>query len=786
VKILLVTNFASHYRAPLFERLQKQLDIEFIFFTAGTEEYWQKHLGVTDAAIRSQTLTGREVLPKLRLNPDLVRELWRRDYDILVKCINGRLELPFAYMIARLRRKPFILWASLWRHPTTPFHRLTKRLVDHIYRQSDAIICDGPHIADFLIREGVEAEKVFVAELAVDNEFFSQPVSAGEVAAVRASMDARERPIVLSVSRLVEQKGLDHLIAAVAGLGDLDPILVVVGTGELQDRLEAQASRSGVDLQLLGGLPPSQMPALYASADAVVMASVTTALVTEVWGLALNEAMCQGKPVIATTAVGAAAGGLVRNEETGLVVPEGDAQALEHALRRILSSPKLAHDLGEAGRRRVVATNYDAMVDAYRAAITLATARAERDGRLPPIGQRNELPQQVSGDANLRVLVSHVRYLQPGGEDHVFRTEVELLRGSSMEVHALELSSGDFERVSRLERLQLGLSYRDHRYGRRLIRRHIDELTPDVIHFHNPMPLLGPGAMLEADEAGCATVQTLHNYRLSCLAGTHVLHGKPCELCRPGHYAYGILNRCYRASVMQSLLAADATSALWENFVRRRVPTVAIALNEYMKEKYVAFGADPGRMVVKPNSVDDGEATRGERKGVLLAGRLSPEKGILDLLGVWPEEAPLLTVAGSGPLERDVMSRVRENVCYVGQLEEPEMRRMMLSALVVVVPALSPAPDTLIAMEALAEGTPLVAFDSGPMGEITKEIQPGLSVNPGDFEALVQTAIEIAESDDWDDASRRCRDLHEQRYSHAANLKSLENAYRRAIVVKRG
>jgi glycosyltransferase involved in cell wall biosynthesis len=377
MKILLVTNFIPHYRAPLYERLHREFGMEFILYSRGTEEYWQPHLGVTPAELPSTTITGREFLPKLRLNPGLLAELWRRDYDILIKCVNGRLELPAAYLTAKLRRRPFVLLASLWRHPTTPFHHLTKPLLRHIYAHSDAIICDGTHVATFVAKEGADPSKVFVAELAIDNEAFSAKVDDEQIREIRDSVGAEGRPLVLSVARLVEQKGLDVLIEAVAGLRDLDPVLAVVGTGHFGPDLTALAKQRHVDLRLLGGRPPHTMPAIYAAADVLVMASVTTPLVTEVWGLAVNEAMCQGVPVVTTSAVGAAAGGLVVDGETGLVVPERDPAALSAALRRLLEDPDQARRLGEAGRRRVMLTNYDAMVDGFRGAIAKAGERAK-------------------------------------------------------------------------------------------------------------------------------------------------------------------------------------------------------------------------------------------------------------------------------------------------------------------------------------------------------------------------------------------------------------------------
>ena len=92
-----------------------------------------------------------------------------------------------------------------------------------------------------------------------------------------------------------------------------------------------------------------QLRNTYAGSDVVVVPSVPTRDFLEPWGLVVNEAFHQGVPVIATDAVGAAAGGLVQHERTGLVVPAGDAEALGAAIRRLRDDRALR---GAARRER--------------------------------------------------------------------------------------------------------------------------------------------------------------------------------------------------------------------------------------------------------------------------------------------------------------------------------------------------------------------------------------------------------------------------------------------------
>ena len=85
----------------------------------------------------------------------------------------------------------------------------------------------------------------------------------------------------------------------------------------------------------------------------MVVPSIPTRDFLEPWGLVVNEAFDQGVPVIATDAVGAAAGGLVQHERTGLVVPAGDVRALADAIRRLHDDPALRERLGANAREAV-------------------------------------------------------------------------------------------------------------------------------------------------------------------------------------------------------------------------------------------------------------------------------------------------------------------------------------------------------------------------------------------------------------------------------------------------
>ena len=98
----------------------------------------------------------------------------------------------------------------------------------------------------------------------------------------------------------------------------------------------------------------------------------------EPWGLVCNEAMYQARAVIASDGVGAVAGGLVRDGDTGVVVPAGDSRALASAIDRVLADPQRRERLGASAREAVGAYTYEAMADAFDRALAVALGRVRR------------------------------------------------------------------------------------------------------------------------------------------------------------------------------------------------------------------------------------------------------------------------------------------------------------------------------------------------------------------------------------------------------------------------
>lgn len=214
-----------------------------------------------------------------------------------------------------------------------------------IIRGVDRAVAVSEYVRRDIASYGVDASKIDVIPNGVDTTVY-RPLPP----------DLRERlggfdPLLLSVGRIIPQKGLHLLLAALDRLAKDHPRLglAVVGEGTTRAVLEADARRRGLDRRVVftGFLEESLLPTAYSSADVYVLPSLW-----EVFGIVLLEAMACGLPC-----VGAEVGGIpevVADGRTGFLFPRGDANALADRLRVLIEDEPLRRRMAGEARRRAV------------------------------------------------------------------------------------------------------------------------------------------------------------------------------------------------------------------------------------------------------------------------------------------------------------------------------------------------------------------------------------------------------------------------------------------------
>ncbi len=356
--VLFVTNHVPPDRAGAFAALHEREPLELALFggrshhaTAGLADPGVPHRRVDEPAIHGLAASRR--------------------YRAVVCGTAGRVALPAAWLGARRAGTPFVLWSALWGELITPAHLAARPLMAAIYRSADAVVAYGEHVAAFARRHG--ARRVYIAPQAVDNGWWGEgaaPAGGGPLRAVFAGRDAPE-------------KGRDVLLDAwrSARLGASGAELVLAGAAS-----GAAEGPPADGVSAVGAVPPEELRNLYRAANVLVVPSIASRRFREPWGLVVNEAMNQHLAIVATDAVGAAAGGLVRDACNGLVVPARDAAALGSALRRLHDDPALRARLGDSGARDVQAFSLAAWVDGFAGALLASTAGQDgvRDCARPP------------------------------------------------------------------------------------------------------------------------------------------------------------------------------------------------------------------------------------------------------------------------------------------------------------------------------------------------------------------------------------------------------------------
>jgi glycosyltransferase involved in cell wall biosynthesis len=351
--VLFVTNHAPPFRVGAFAKLHEREDVVFALIGGRI-----RHGG--DGAIE---LPFPVIRPSQRA---VLRLAASGRFRAVVAGLSGRVALPAAYAGARRAKVPFVLWATIWAHPRTPAHALSYLPLRALYRNADAIATYGPHVSAYVRAKGAKGP-VVEAPQSVDDAFWAgsaEPERKGDFQALFAG-------------RLSREKGVCVLLRAwpIAGLSAPPTALVLVGDGPIRARAVAAGAA-----HLEGPLEPARLRNFYAGSDVVVVPSIPTRDFLEPWGLVANEAFDQGVPVIATDAVGAAAGGLIEHERTGLVVPAGDADALAGALRRLRDDDALRSQLGAAARAAVRAHSHSAWADGMALALAAVGAGRSQDG----------------------------------------------------------------------------------------------------------------------------------------------------------------------------------------------------------------------------------------------------------------------------------------------------------------------------------------------------------------------------------------------------------------------
>ncbi len=393
-----------------------------------------------------------------------------------------------------------------------------------------------------------------------------------------------------------------------------------------------------------------------------------------------------------------------------------------------------------------------------------------------------------------RILQVHNFYQIPGGEDVVVRNEKRLLEEHGHTVFTYYRTNQELREQGPVGKLFLPFtavfSFRTIREVKQLIRKN----RIDIVHVHNTLTMISPSVFYAAFACGVPVVQTLHNFRMLCPAGSFFRNNVICEECVSGGLKCAVKHRCYRDSRLQTMVSAMILKIHRMLGTYRRVSF--ICLTEFNRNKLLD-ALDSGRMpeakkivdasriFIKPNfTFAEGilpNAAPEPEEYFLFAGRVEALKGIDVAIRAF-ERIPdkQLYIAGTGPMMEKMQDYVRKhqlnNIRFLGYLQKEEMAERFYHAKAVIMTSQCYEAFAMTIAEAYSYGVPVIAGRVGNMEGMVREGITGVKFRYDSSEDLAGKVLEFEKMDILA-LKENAREFYQKRLRPEDNYRKLMEIY---------
>lgn len=314
----------------------------------------------------------------------------------------------------------------------------------------------------------------------------------------------------------------------------------------------------------------------------------------------------------------------------------------------------------------------------------------------------------------------------------------------------------------------------------------LDDFRPDVVHCHNIYGRLTTSILDEAKRRRIPVVMTVHDLKLVCPAYLGLRLGKPCLLCADGGYWRCLRWKCHKASRAASLVY---TVESYFNRFAGKYDSVSRLLcpSQFMQNALINSRIAQDRTTYHPNALPlrHYEPLFEPGEYVLYAGRLTVEKGIWTMLAALERANIPLRIAGSGPLEGGLRSRIHErglNVQMEGFCTEEQLAELYRHSAFTVVPSEWYENAAMSVLESFAYGKPVLASNIGGNPELVAEGETGRLFPAGNVGGLAEAVREMwANKNELSKMGKHARHLVEMRFSQEQRLSALLAIYNEVI-----
>lgn len=252
-----------------------------------------------------------------------------------------------------------------------------------------------------------------------------------------------------------------------------------------------------------------------------------------------------------------------------------------------------------------------------------------------------------------------------------------------------------------------------------------DETQPDIAHLHNIYHQLTPSIIPALKKRGVKIVLTLHDTKLVCPGYLSLCNNSICDACNGQHFHKAFTQNCQNSRLKSLLMTLEA----YFHRIKRSYNDVDqfIAPSQFLATKIMAGRPELGKVTVLRNGIDTNAiAPSHEDDGyILYFGRLSREKGVPTLIAAHQsiKNGPPLKIVGTGPLLEPLKADYRQ-IEFTGYKTGYELKELIAKAACVVVPSEWYENCSMVVLEAMAYGKPVIG---SRIGGIPEQIEHGIT-----------------------------------------------------------
>lgn len=395
-------------------------------------------------------------------------------------------------------------------------------------------------------------------------------------------------------------------------------------------------------------------------------------------------------------------------------------------------------------------------------------------------------------EKKLRILQVHNAYQIPGGEDVVVANEKKLLEMNGNEVFSYSRNNDELKTMNAFQKFLIPFtavySFKTYREVKKLIR----ENKIDIVHVHNTLMVVSPSVFYAAFHCHVPVVQTLHNFRMLCPAGSYFRGDRICEECSEKGLQCSLKYGCYRGSKAQTFVSAAILKIHRMLGTYRKVNF--ICLTEFNREKLSRLNeggkqiVDMKKVYIKPNfTFQEGISGEVQEAGdyFLVVGRVEALKGI-DVVVKAFEKIPdqKLIVAGDGPMMAEMKAYIKDhnmsNVKFAGYLDKAKVQEKYRGAKAVIMASQCYEAFAMTIAEAYSNAVPVIAGNVGNLANMVEEGVTGIKFvydSPDDLAAkiLKYSTMDIAKM------KQNAKTFYEKRLKPEDNYRILEEIYHKIM-----